>query len=223
VTAATPSDERARLIATADMLVDVLKDLRSRQGPTADSAIVARWIARIAGVRENLDAITEWESAKMYPVNGLHPGDALRRLFPDGLADGDFEQELRRLETELARDDREREPEPPAPPMSPDDTLVDLLAGHGSGRFRYLDVRSIEAWRRERSRWAAHIPLERLTEDAPRAFRKETDLVVFGDDDASTQAAIRLLERAGFQRTLALPGGIEWFKRVGWHLDTGPG
>lgn len=220
---AESSDERARLIATSDVLLDVLKDVRSRQGATADSDIVERWIARIAGLRENLDAISERESAEMYPVNALHPRDALRRLFPDGLADGDFSQELRRLEAELARDDREREPEPPTPPMSADDTLFDLLTGHASARFRYLDVRSIEAWRRERSPRAAHIPRERLVEEAPRAFGKETDLVVFGGDDASTQAAIRLLKSAGFQRTLALPGGIEWFKRVGWELDRGPG
>ena len=41
------------------MLIDVLKDVRSRQPSTADVEIVERWISRVAGVHENLDAITK--------------------------------------------------------------------------------------------------------------------------------------------------------------------
>ena len=99
----TSSEERARLIATADMVLEDLKGVRSRQPATADVEIVERWIARVAGVRENLDAITDWSSAEVYSGNALDPGEALRRLFPDVLADGDFDHELARLEAELAR------------------------------------------------------------------------------------------------------------------------
>jgi hypothetical protein len=90
----TSSEERARLIATADMVLEDLKGLRSRQPATADVEIVERWIARVAGVRENLDAITDWRSAEVYSGNALDPGEALRRMFPDVLADGDFDHEL---------------------------------------------------------------------------------------------------------------------------------
>jgi hypothetical protein len=64
--------------------------------------------------------------------------------------------------------------------------------------------------------------VERLTEEAPKVFRKETDLVVYGEDDASTQAAARELKTVGFERTRAIPGGFEWFKRQGWQVETGP-
>jgi rhodanese-related sulfurtransferase len=216
-------EERARLIATAWMLLDLLKEVRSRQPSTADVQIMERWITRVAGLRENLDAITEWQAAEGYPVNGLHPGDALGRLFPTGLEGADFETELARLENELARDDREREPEPPAPPMTADDVLADLLTGHASARFRYIDVRNVDVWRRERLPGATNIPSERLADEAPRVFRKETDLVVFGDDDASTQAAIDELKTAGFERTLAIPRGFQWFVAQGWKIENGPG
>ena len=74
----TSSEERARLIATADMVLEDLKGLRSRQPATADVEIVERWIARVAGVRENLDAITDWRSAEVYSGNALDPVEALR-------------------------------------------------------------------------------------------------------------------------------------------------
>ena len=57
----------------------------SRQPATAEVEIVERWIARVAGARENLDAITDWSSAEVYSGNALDPGEALRRLFPDVL------------------------------------------------------------------------------------------------------------------------------------------
>jgi hypothetical protein len=98
-----------------------------------------------------------------------------------------------------------------------------VLTGHASARFRYLDVRSVDARRRERLPWGINIPLERLTEDAPKVFRKHTDLVVYGGDDASTRAAGRALTRVGFKRTLTIPGGFQWFRRQGWQIESGPG
>jgi rhodanese-related sulfurtransferase len=206
------------------MLLGALKNVRSSMPPDADVLIVERWITRVAGMRANLDAITEWDAAEAYDVNALHPGGALRRLFPAGLDDGDFETELSRLECEIARADREREPEPPSPPMTADDVLDDLLTGHAGNRFRYLDVRSVDSWRRERLRWSVNIPLERLPEEAAKVYWKKTDLVVYGDDEASTQAAARELQRLGFKKPRTIPGGFEWFKRRGgWELETGPG
>jgi len=107
--------------------------------------------------------------------------------------------------------------------MTADEGLVDVLTGHASARFRYLDVRNVDAWRRERLPWATNIPSDRLAEEAARVFRKETELVVYGDDDASTKAAARDLERVGFERPRTIPGGFEWFKRHGWQIETGPG
>ena len=205
------------------MLLDGLKDVRSRQLSTADVEILERWITRVAGIQANLDAITDWDSAEAYEVNGLHPGEALRRLFPTGLDGSDFEAELRRLENELARDAREREREPARRPMTADEGLVDVLTGHASARFRYLDVRSVDAWRRERLPSGINIPLERLAQEAPKVFRKDTNLVVYGDDDASTEAAARALTRVGFKRTLTIPGGFPWFSRQGWQIEIGPG
>jgi len=218
-----PSEaDRARLIATADMLLDVLGEVRSRQPSTADVRIVESWMARVAGARENLDAITEWSAAEAYPVNALHPAESLRRLFPAGLDGADLETELSRLEDEFARDHRARERESPVAPLTPDELLADVLLGHAGARFRYLDVRSVDAWRREHLRDATNIPLERLAEEAPRTFRKETDLVVYGDDNAGTDAAAAELQRLGFQPPTRIPGGFPWFKRRGWEIETGP-
>ena len=205
------------------MLLDGLKDVRSRQPSTADVEIVERWITRVVGIEASLDAITDWDSAEAYEVNALHPGEALRRLFPTGLDGSDFEADLRRLENELARAAREREREPPTRSMTADEGLVDVLTGHGSARFVYLDVRGVNAWRSERLPWGINIPLERLAEEAPEVFQRDTDLVVYGDDDASTEAAARLLTRVGFKRTRTIPGGFQWFSRQGWQIETGPG
>jgi hypothetical protein len=139
------ADERARLIATPSLLLDALKDVRLRQPSTGDVQIVERWIARVGGIQANLDAITDWDAAEAHEVNVLHPGEPLRRLFPAGLEDADFETELKRLENELARDFRELEAQPPTRPMTADEELEDSLTGHGSARFRYLDVRDVEA------------------------------------------------------------------------------
>jgi len=70
--------------------------------------------------------------------------------------------------------------------MSEDEALVDVLTGHASARFRYLDVRSVNSWRRERLPSGTNIPIERLADEAPKVFRRETDLVVYGEDNAST-------------------------------------
>ena len=95
------------------MLLDGLKDARSRLTATADVRIVEAWITRVAGVQANLDAITDWEAAEAHEVNALHPGEALGRLFARRLDDGEFETELTRLEEALAKYVRELELEPP--------------------------------------------------------------------------------------------------------------
>ena len=83
----------------------------------------------------------DWDSAEAYEVNALHPGEPLRRLLAVGLDDSDFDSDLARLENELARDFRQLEAEPPTQPMTADEGLVNVSTGHGSARFRYLDVR----------------------------------------------------------------------------------
>jgi rhodanese-related sulfurtransferase len=217
------SEERARLIATAEMVLHGLKEVRSRQPATADIQVMERWITRVAGVGANLDAVTEWEAAEAYRVNSLHPGEALRRLFPNGLDDRhSFETELERLEREIDRDERERVREPPPSPMTRDDSLEDLLWGHASARFRYLDVRSIGAWRRERLRHAINIPLESLPKDGMNTFTTGTHLVVFGDDGSATEDAVQELKAAGFEHVIAIPRGFAWFKERGWETDVGP-
>jgi rhodanese-related sulfurtransferase len=216
-------DERARLIATASLLLDVLKNVRSRQPSTGDIEIVEKWITRVAGVEANLDAITEWDGAEAYEVNTLRPGDPLRRLFPEGLDDADFETELKRLEKELATHLHDLRSRPSPLAMTAGENLVDVLTGHGSARFKFLDVREVEAWRRERVPGGINIPAERVAEEAARVFRKDADLVVYGADDASTQAAARELEAIGFDHPLAIPGGFPWFKRQGWKIHSGPG
>jgi rhodanese-related sulfurtransferase len=215
-------DERARLISTAALLLDGLKNVRSRQACDGDVEIVERWITRIAAAEANLAAITNWDAAEAYEVNALRPDEPLRRLFPAGLDDADFETELKRLEKELARDLRDLQGRPPTRAPTADESLLDVLTGHGSARFEFLDVREVEAWRRERVPGGINIPAERVAEEAARVFRKDADLVVYGADDASTQAAARELEAIGFD-PLAIPGGFPWFKRQGWKIHSGPG
>ena len=148
----------------------------------------------------------------------------MRRLLPEGLADGDYDMEVCGLDTELARDLRERPSEPPVERLTEDELLVEVLLGHASARFRYLDVRSRDSAYRERLRWVAsvNIPLERVADEAQKAFSKETALVVYGEDEASTNAAASELEQLGFKPPTTTPGGFERFKRQGWEIEAGP-
>jgi rhodanese-related sulfurtransferase len=68
-----------------------------------------------------------------------------------------------------------------------------------------------------------HVPLDRLREEMPKLFRKDAALVVYGADEASTEAAASELERLGFSRPIRIPGGFGWFKQRGWDIETGPG
>jgi hypothetical protein len=122
------AEERARLIATASLLLDVLKGVRSRQPPTADIDVVERWIARVAGVHANLDAITDWRSAEAYGVSALDIREPLLRLFPAEI-DSDFEADVKRLERELLRDFRALQAEPPTPATTQDEGVVDVTDG----------------------------------------------------------------------------------------------
>ena len=218
--ASETSGERARLIATADLFLASLRELRARQQEGADVAVVERWIVRVAGLRALLDTTTDRQGVEPYDVNRRHPGEALRRLFPVGLDDGDFDDEVGRLQR-ASEDFKRLAQRPPLPPMTADDGLDDLLNGHASARFRYIDVRSVEAWRRERLSFATNIPLARLSDEAPKLFAQDSALVVFGDDDATTREGVRLLEQAGFS-ALPIPGGFDWFRRRNWTIDRGP-
>jgi rhodanese-related sulfurtransferase len=68
-----------------------------------------------------------------------------------------------------------------------------------------------------------NIPLDRLLDEVGRTFSKGTDLVVYGSDDASTEAAQGVLQALGFRHVLTIPGGFDWFRnrRIS-RIDHGP-
>jgi rhodanese-related sulfurtransferase len=217
------ADERARLIATADLLLSELKTARQAEVLSDDSGVVPRWIARVAAVKENLDAVTDWHAAEAYAVGGIETAKALRRLFPGGLPDRDFDAEVQELLPEIELGLRELAERAGAqPPMTADDALEDLLGGHAGARFKYVDVRSDEAWRHERLPYDRHVPLNRLRDEIPHLFSKDAELVVYGSDQASSDEAAMRLADLGYQHVLTVPGGFEWFKRRGWRLERGP-
>jgi rhodanese-related sulfurtransferase len=90
-----------------------------------------------------------------------------------------------------------------------DNDWVDILTGHASARFKWVDVRSDEAWRKKPSGAHEHIPLHELPTRAREALSRKTELVVFGVDDAETAEAQRILGSLGFRRVIAFSGGFE--------------
>jgi len=126
------ADERARLIAIADELLSVLKAARGAESEGGEDGVVARWTARVAAVRENLDAVTEWDAAEGYGTGGESTLQTLRRLFPDGIADAELDTELRELMPALEEAQRRREERRAATPQ-PEVTEDGLdLMGHAA-------------------------------------------------------------------------------------------
>jgi rhodanese-related sulfurtransferase len=89
-----------------------------------------------------------------------------------------------------------------------DNDWVDILTSHASARFKWVDVRSDETWRKNPS-GAEHIPLHELPIRAREALSRKTELVVFGVDDVETAEAQRILGGLGFRRVVAFRGGFE--------------
>lgn len=98
-----------------------------------------------------------------------------------------------------------------------DDGPLDLVTGHASARFRWLDVRPADVRDRAPAHSHTSLPLDELVAGKNPPFPRDTELVVFGEHMDDTARAVRELERRGF-RALALSGemfgGYDWLVHV---------
>jgi rhodanese-related sulfurtransferase len=96
-----------------------------------------------------------------------------------------------------------------------DSESIDVLTGHGSARFKWLDVRS---WGQHRKRPprdpdVIHIPLRELSMRAKAELPIDARVVVYGGDDRETAQAEKALEKLGFEDVLAFRGGFDKLSR----------
>jgi hypothetical protein len=93
--------------------------------------------------------------------------------------------------------------------------FVDLVTGHASARFKWVDVRPDDERVRAPFEHAdAALSVDRLRTNQPLPLRKRSELVVFGSDAAETREATSILERRGYE-VLPAPRGYETLRRHG--------
>jgi hypothetical protein len=96
-----------------------------------------------------------------------------------------------------------------------EEVFVDLVTGHASARFTWVDVRED----RERQQLPVRgtdvtVTIERLVAGEPLPSRSGPELVVFGSDDGETRKAAKILRRRGYE-VLPAPDGYEGLERNG--------
>src|SRR4051794_22567315 len=89
--------------------------------------------------------------------------------------------------------------------------LFDVITGHGSSRYRWIDVRSvIEVGARPFEPTDFALPLPVLLDGAPIPFETEVPLAIFGAGASDTVAAVEAIRQRGYCKVLEITGGIEW-------------
>lgn len=93
------------------------------------------------------------------------------------------------------------------------DGWLDILTGHASARFKWIDVRSAQEWQDQPPPpGIAHIPLEDLPARARDEFKRKDELIVYGSDDSQTAEAEKVLQQLGFKNVDAVKGGFAILK-----------
>jgi len=90
--------------------------------------------------------------------------------------------------------------------------LQDLLMGNGSARFRWIDARE-DRTGEPTGRAHAVLSVTSLKRGVRPPLDNDEPIVVFADDDESTQAARRALNHQGYTHVIAIPRGYPWVKR----------
>ena len=98
-----------------------------------------------------------------------------------------------------------------------DESWVDILSGHASARFRWLDVRSRSDREIEPSPNPAvvHVPLDELTARVQAVLSHSAEIIVFGSDDAQAVAAARTLDQLGYANVVVFADGFDALRRAG--------
>ena len=83
----------------------------------------------------------------------------------------------------------------------------------------FIDVRSEAAFAADHPLFAAQIPLDRIELEAPvRIPRRDTTVVLYGDEDQPAARGAEIFESLGYSRISVLEGGLEAWRRAGLEL-----
>ena len=87
----------------------------------------------------------------------------------------------------------------------------------GEPALTIIDVRSREAFNKNRITGSISMPVDELVARASTSFELERDIYVYGETDEATAAAANKLREAGYQRIAELIGGL-----AAWKAANGP-
>lgn len=100
--------------------------------------------------------------------------------------------------------------------LSVRDVRAALLARR---ELAFIDVRSEAAFAADHPLFAAQIPLDRIELEAPvRIPRRDTTVVLYGDEDQPAARGAEIFESLGYSRISVLEGGLEAWRRAGLEL-----
>lgn len=92
--------------------------------------------------------------------------------------------------------------------------LQEVLLGHASGRFKWVDAREDHARTREPATWVDYeLSVGALQAGVRPTLPYDAPLVVFSDDEHSTAEAAASLLRIGYRDIRTIPKGFPWVKQ----------